>query len=85
MTFEPMKAYFSSVNHAGQALHDLKESGFTVLGSNINNFNESIHPDNSGGTLSDMEFRFTVSFNEPTTQEQFDKAVEIVERHAGKI
>ena len=82
---EPMTAYFASPNHAGQALKDLKESGFTVLGSNLDEFNESIHPDNSGGTLSDTEFRFTVSFAEPTTQEEFDKAVEIVERHTGKI
>lgn len=82
---EPMIAYFASVNHAGQALKDLQSSGFTILDSNLDEINESIHPDNSGGTLSDLEFRFTVSFMEPTSQEQFDRAVEIVERHAGKV
>lgn len=82
---EAMQAYFSSPNHAGQALKDLQEAGFVILDSNIDNFTESIHPDNSGGTLSDLEFRFIVSFSEPTSQEEFDRAVEIVEKHAGKI
>lgn len=82
---EAMQAYFSSPNQAGQALKDLQAAGFAVFDSNIDNFTESIHPDNSGGTLSDLDFRFIVSFSEPTSQEEFDKAVEIVERHAGKM
>lgn len=82
---EPITAFFASVNQASQAFKDLREAGFTGLTSNIDEFNESIHPDNSGGTLSDLDFKFNVSFNEPTTQEQFDQAVSIVEKHAGKI
>lgn len=82
---EPMTAYFASANHASQAYKDLKEAGFKCLSSNIDENNDSIHPDNSGGTLSDLEFNFTINFAEPTTQEQFDKAVTIVENHSGKI
>lgn len=82
---EPMIAYFASLNQASQAFKDLQEASFSGLTSNIDDFNDSIHPDNSGGTLSDLDFKYSVSFNEPTTQEQFNKAVSIVEQHAGKI
>lgn len=78
-------AYFASVNRAGQALKDLQESCFKGLSSNIKNFTESIHPDNSGGTLSDLEFNYFINFVQPTNPEKLNQAFSIIANHGGKI
>lgn len=84
--------YFPSLNRAEQAIKDLKEAGFEIpyidpfVANHPTGFlMESIHPDLSGGTLSDLIYNYVVLLVEPDNLDNMSKAKSIVEKHGGKI
>ncbi|GAB6157204.1 hypothetical protein JCM39194_04040 [Desulfotomaculum varum] len=86
-----MMSYFASVNAAARAAQDLTEAGFQLpyinsLAANYPTdvFTQSIHPDLSGGTLSDLEYNYAVPFIQPPA-DKLQQAFAIVRQHGGKI
>lgn len=84
-------AYFASVNAAEQATQELKGAGYDIpyIDSFAANyptdvFTQSIHPDLSGGTLSDLEYNYAVPFVQPTAEDQLNQALAIIYKHGGK-
>ncbi|ABO49948.1 hypothetical protein Dred_1418 [Desulforamulus reducens MI-1] len=87
-----LMSYYASVNTAEQATRELQEAGFMLPYINdftanypTDIFNQSIHPDLSGGTLSDLEYNYSVPFALPKTQDQLEQAVKIIEKHGGML
>lgn len=87
-----LMSYFASINNAEQATQELQQAGFELPYINELNANfpttlldQSIHPDLSGGTLSDLEYNYSVPFVLPKNQEQLEQAVKIIEKHGGML
>lgn len=84
-------AYFASVNAAEQATQELREAGYDIpyidaFAANYPTdvFNQSIHPDLSGGTLSDLEYNYALPFVLPASEDKLDQALAIIDKHGGK-